>query len=78
MSTDKFDEIIKNKITNRNNFNEWFNKMFNKFNIKDENDEHILSKFYNDQEKYSFTFQMMAYISTYRKIFHPHTYIPDA
>ena len=33
------DEIIKNKITNRNNFNEWFNKMFNKFNIKDENDD---------------------------------------
>ena len=31
--------------------------------IRDENDEHILSKFYNDQEKYSFTFQMMAYIT---------------
>jgi deoxyadenosine/deoxycytidine kinase len=37
-------------------------------NIKDENDEHILSKFYNDQEKYSFTFQMMAYISRLNKL----------
>ena len=36
--------------------------------IKDENDEHILSKFYNDQEKYSFTFQMMAYISRLNKL----------
>ena len=25
--------------------------------IKDENDEHILSKFYNDQEKYSLHFK---------------------
>lgn len=32
-------------------------------NIKDENGETILAKFYADQEKYSFTFQMMAYIS---------------
>jgi len=32
-------------------------------NIKDEKDETILAKFYADQEKYSFTFQMMAYIS---------------
>ena len=37
-------------------------------NIKDENDEHILSKFYNNQEKYSFTFQMMAYISRLNKL----------
>ena len=36
--------------------------------IKDENDEHILSKFYNNQEKYSFTFQMMAYISRLNKL----------
>lgn len=32
-------------------------------NIKDEKGETILAKFYADQEKYSFTFQMMAYIS---------------
>ena len=31
--------------------------------IKDENDETILKKFYGDQEKYSFPFQMMAYVS---------------
>ena len=32
-------------------------------NIKDENGVTILEKFYADQEKYSFPFQMMAYIS---------------
>jgi deoxyadenosine/deoxycytidine kinase len=32
-------------------------------NIKDENGITILEKFYNDQNKYSFSFQMMAYIS---------------
>lgn len=31
--------------------------------IKDENGITILEKFYNNQEKYSFSFQMMAYIS---------------
>ena len=31
--------------------------------IKDANGETILEKFYADQEKYSFSFQMMAYIS---------------
>jgi len=31
--------------------------------IKDENGQTILSKFYENQEKYSFAFQMMAYIS---------------
>jgi len=31
--------------------------------IKDENGNTILEKFYGDQEKYSFSFQMMAYIS---------------
>ena len=31
--------------------------------IKDENSETILKKFYADQEKYSFPFQMMAYVS---------------
>ena len=31
--------------------------------IKDENDETILEKFYKDQNRYSFSFQMMAYIS---------------
>ena len=36
--------------------------------IKDEDGEHILSKFYNDQEKYSFSFQMMAYISRLNKL----------
>ena len=31
--------------------------------IKDENGKSMLEKFYSDQEKYSFSFQMMAYIS---------------
>jgi deoxyadenosine/deoxycytidine kinase len=31
--------------------------------IKDENGETILKKFYADQDKYSFPFQMMAYVS---------------
>jgi deoxyadenosine/deoxycytidine kinase len=31
--------------------------------IKDENGKTILEKFYADQEKYSFSFQMMAYVS---------------
>ena len=31
--------------------------------IKDKNNETIISKFYENQEKYSFAFQMMAYIS---------------
>lgn len=31
--------------------------------IKDENGQTILKKFYADQEKYSFPFQMMAYVS---------------
>ena len=31
--------------------------------ITDENGETMLKKFYNNQEKYSFSFQMMAYIS---------------
>lgn len=31
--------------------------------IKDENGNTMLKKFYSDQEKYSFAFQMMAYIS---------------
>lgn len=31
--------------------------------IKDENNVTILEKFYADQEKYSFSFQMMAYVS---------------
>ena len=32
-------------------------------NIKDSNGVTILQKFYADQEKYSFAFQMMAYVS---------------
>ena len=32
-------------------------------NIKDKNGQTILEKFYADQEKYSFAFQMMAYIT---------------
>ena len=31
--------------------------------IKDDNNETILEKYYNDQEKYAFSFQIMAYIS---------------
>jgi len=33
--------------------------------IKDKQGENILTKFYKDQEKYSFSFQMMAYISRF-------------
>ena len=36
--------------------------------IKDKDGETILSKFYKDQDKYSFSFQMMAYISRINKI----------
>ena len=36
--------------------------------IKNNEDETILSKFYADQEKYSFPFQMMAYISRLNKL----------
>lgn len=36
--------------------------------IKDENNVTILEKFYQDQEKYSFSFQMMAYISRLAKL----------
>lgn len=36
--------------------------------IKDENGVTILEKFYADQEKYSFSFQMMAYISRLKLI----------
>ena len=32
-------------------------------NIKDKNGMTMLEKFYSDQDKYSFSFQMMAYIS---------------
>lgn len=31
--------------------------------IRDTNDQTIITKFYNNQEKYAFSFQMMAYIS---------------
>ena len=34
--------------------------------IKDENGTTILEKFYGNQEKYSFPFQMMAYVSRLR------------
>jgi deoxyguanosine kinase len=34
----------------------------------DENNENILTKFYKNQEKYSFTFQIMAYISRLNKL----------
>ena len=36
--------------------------------IKDSSGETILSKFYKDQEKYAFSFQMMAYISRIAKL----------
>ena len=36
--------------------------------IKDDSGEHILSKFYKNQDKYSFPFQMMAYISRLNKL----------
>lgn len=36
--------------------------------IRDKSGETILSKFYKDQEKYAFSFQMMAFITRYNKI----------
>jgi deoxyadenosine/deoxycytidine kinase len=36
--------------------------------IRDNNGETILSKFYKDQKKYAFPFQMMAFITRYNKI----------
>lgn len=36
--------------------------------IKDENNNDILSKFYSNQNKYSFPFQMMAYISRLNRL----------
>jgi deoxyadenosine/deoxycytidine kinase len=36
--------------------------------IKDENNITILEKFYTDQEKYSFSFQMMAYVSRIKEL----------
>ena len=36
--------------------------------IKNDNGQHILSKFYENKEKYSFPFQMMAYISRLHKL----------
>ena len=36
--------------------------------IRDKKDETILKKFYQDSEKYSFPFQMMAFITRYTKI----------
>lgn len=36
--------------------------------LKDSNGESILEKFYKDQKKYSFSFQMMAYISRLTRI----------
>tara|TARA_B100000035_G_C21022214_1_gene564543 strand:- start:1411 stop:2106 length:696 start_codon:yes stop_codon:yes gene_type:complete len=37
-------------------------------NIYDKSNETILSKFYKDSEKYSFPFQMMAFITRYNKL----------
>ena len=37
-------------------------------NIKDEDGSNLLEKFYNDQSKYSFCFQMTAYISRLAKL----------
>ena len=55
--------ILKEYYKNNNNIlfadepvNEWMS-------IKDNNGEDILSKFYKDQTRYGFSFQMMAYIS---------------
>jgi deoxyadenosine/deoxycytidine kinase len=50
-----------NIIFLREPVNEWSN-------IKDEKGVTILEKFYADQEKYSFSFQMMAYISRLKLI----------
>ena len=36
--------------------------------VKDKKGENILTKFYRNQEKYSFSFQMMAYISRLAKL----------
>ena len=45
--------------------------------IKDANGKTILEKFYEDQEKYSFPFQMMAYISRLNVLKHAIKSIPN-
>ncbi len=37
-NTRENNNIIRNKLKEKKNFNEWFNTMFNKYNIKDDND----------------------------------------
>jgi deoxycitidine kinase len=52
------------KYFNNNNFVIFLREPVSEWsNIKDENGVTILEKFYEDQEKYSFSFQMMAYVS---------------
>ena len=46
--------------------------------VKDSAGENILTKFYRDQEKYSFSFQMMAYISRLAKLKRLVRRFPDA
>jgi deoxyguanosine kinase len=51
----------KNIVFMQEPVNEWMS-------FKDEEGETIISKFYGDQEKYAFSFQMMAYISRISKL----------
>ena len=63
-------ELLKKRIQS----NEYIDFIFleepvNDWNdIKDKDGETMLSKFYKDQDKYSFSFQMMAYISRIHKL----------
>ena len=57
------------ELTNNKKLNNEFNICFLQEpidiwnSVKDKNNETILEKFYKDQKKYAFQFQMMAYIS---------------
>lgn len=47
-------------------------------NMKDENDKNLLEHFYEDNEKYSFPFQIYAYITILNKLFEAHNKNPNA
>lgn len=53
---DKYNDPNSNIIFMEEPVSQWVN-------IKDKNGENMIEKFYRDQDKYAFSFQMMAYIS---------------
>lgn len=64
----------KNVVFMQEPVNEWLE-------IKDKENENIISKFYRDQNKYAFSFQMMAYISrvsNLKKLVNENKNNPDA